>query len=86
MTGDDEVKRTPAADGTAEAREAMDEQEGAGAAPKGALSTETGRTRKGGDLQAYIGRQLRAVYDDVARQPVPDRFLELMKKLESAGH
>ncbi|HEX4765543.1 MAG TPA: NepR family anti-sigma factor [Lichenihabitans sp.] len=33
-----------------------------------------------------MGRQLRAVYDDVARQPVPDRFLELMKKLESAGH
>ena len=34
------------------------------------------------DVQAYIGRQLRAVYDDVAKQPVPDRFLDLMKKLE----
>ncbi len=36
----------------------------------------------GVDVQAYIGRQLRAVYDDVANQPVPDRFLDLMKQLE----
>ena len=34
------------------------------------------------DVQAYIGRQLRAVYDDVVRQPIPDRFLALMKQLE----
>ena len=34
------------------------------------------------DVHAYIGRQLRAVYDDVARQPVPERFLDLMKQLE----
>jgi hypothetical protein len=35
------------------------------------------------DMQAFIGRQLRAVYDDIAKQPVPDRFLELMKQLDS---
>ena len=34
------------------------------------------------DLQGYIGLQLRAVYDDVAKQPIPDRFLELMRQLE----
>jgi hypothetical protein len=34
------------------------------------------------DMQQFIGRQLRAVYDDIAKQPVPDRFLELMKQLE----
>ncbi len=34
------------------------------------------------DVQAYIGRQLRAVYDDVVKQPIPDRFLMLMKQLE----
>ena len=34
------------------------------------------------DVQAYIGRQLRAVYDDVVKQPIPDRFLALMKQLE----
>ncbi len=36
----------------------------------------------GVDVQAYIGRQLRAVYDDVAKQPIPERFLALMKQLE----
>jgi hypothetical protein len=35
------------------------------------------------DMQRFIGRQLRAVYDDVAKQPIPDRFLELMKQLEA---
>ena len=34
------------------------------------------------DVQAYIGRQLRAVYDDVVKQPIPDRFLALMEQLE----
>lgn len=34
------------------------------------------------DVQAYIVRQLRAVYDDVVKQPIPDRFLALMKQLE----
>ena len=34
------------------------------------------------DMQRLIGRQLRAVYDDVAKQPVPDRFLELMEQLD----
>ena len=33
------------------------------------------------DIQSYIGVQLRAVYDDVAQQPIPDRFIELMKRL-----
>ena len=36
----------------------------------------------GADVHAYIGRQLRAVYDDVAKQPVPDRFLDLIRQLE----
>ena len=36
----------------------------------------------GGDLQAHIGRQLRAVYDEVASEAVPDRFLKLLEELE----
>ncbi len=35
------------------------------------------------DMQQFIGRQLRAVFDDVAKQPIPDRFLELMKQLDN---
>lgn len=39
------------------------------------------------DMQQFIGRQLRAVFDDVAKQPIPDRFLELMKQLDTkTGH
>lgn len=35
-------------------------------------------------VQAKIGQQLRAMYDDVVDQGVPDRFAELLKKLDSA--
>jgi hypothetical protein len=34
------------------------------------------------ELQAHIGRQLRAVYDGVVNEPVPDRFLKLLETLE----
>ena len=30
-----------------------------------------------------IGRRLRNYYDEVARQPVPDRFLDLLNQLEA---
>jgi hypothetical protein len=33
-------------------------------------------------LQAQLGRQLRSIYQDVADEPVPDRFIELLKMLE----
>lgn len=33
-------------------------------------------------VQDHIGRQLRAVYDDLLSQPVPDRFLELLEQLD----
>ncbi|WP_018267324.1 MULTISPECIES: NepR family anti-sigma factor [Methylosinus] len=35
------------------------------------------------DLGEQIGEQLRGLYDDVLSQPVPDRFLELLNRLES---
>lgn len=40
---------------------------------------------KGGlnqEIQARIGHQLRAMYDDVVRQGVPDRFADLIKRLD----
>ncbi len=30
-----------------------------------------------------IGRKLRDYYDEVAQQPVPDRFVELLQRLDS---
>ncbi|MBV5271873.1 MAG: hypothetical protein JZU55_20705 [Afipia sp.] len=41
---------------------------------KGGLNTE---------IQSRIGHQLRAMYDDVVRQGVPDRFAELIRQLDS---
>ena len=43
--------------------------------PKGGLNAE---------IQSRIGHQLRAMYDDVVRQGVPDRFAELIRKLDGA--
>jgi hypothetical protein len=33
-------------------------------------------------VQSRIGDQLRAMYDDLMQQPVPDRFRDLLEKLE----
>jgi hypothetical protein len=46
---------------------------GAGSAP----SRSTGR-----ELGDAIGRQLKALFDDVAAEPVPDRLRELLDELE----
>src|SRR6185503_8892598 len=35
----------------------------------------------GRDVQARLGQQLRAMYDDVVNQGVPDRFSELINRL-----
>jgi anti-sigma factor NepR-like protein len=41
--------------------------------------------RLGRDVQAKIGNQLRAIYDDVVKEGVPDRFSELLKRLDEKG-
>lgn len=33
-------------------------------------------------LQDFIGNKLRAVYDEVVSEPVPDRFAELLKAMD----
>ena len=54
-----------------------------GLARQGAsLSKEEGLSP---NLQAHIGRHLRAVFDEVAREPIPDRLLQLLKDLERSG-
>jgi len=37
------------------------------------------------NVQAHSGRHLRAVFDEVAREPIPDRLLQLLKDLERSG-
>ncbi len=36
-------------------------------------------------VQRRIGDQLRAMYDDLMQQPVPDRFADLLSRLEQSG-
>lgn len=36
-------------------------------------------------VQNEIGKHLRAVYDDVINEPVPDRFMELLEQLERSA-
>jgi hypothetical protein len=58
--------------------------------PDPTMSNETvagAKPKSGGldrQIQAKIGQQLRAMYDEVVDQGVPDRFSELLKKLDGA--
>jgi hypothetical protein len=36
-------------------------------------------------IQNEIGKHLRAIYDDVINEPLPDRFMELLEKLERSS-
>jgi hypothetical protein len=36
----------------------------------------------GRDIQTQIGDQLRAVYDDIVKQGIPDRFADLLSELD----
>jgi hypothetical protein len=38
--------------------------------------------RLGSDVKARIGQQLRAMYSDVVNQGVPDRFSEILRRLD----
>jgi Anti-sigma factor NepR len=44
-----------------------------------ALVEEPGLDR---DIQKHIGARLRAMYDELRDQPIPDRFLDLLGKLD----
>jgi len=63
-----------------------DEQAEGKSVTAGALSTtqlpEGNGSTLGSDIQAKIGQHLRAMYDDVVRQGVPDRFMDLLSQLD----
>jgi hypothetical protein len=41
--------------------------------------------RLGRDVQAKIGNQLRAIYDGIVQEGVPDRFVDLLRRLDEKG-
>ncbi len=50
------------------------------------IAKSGGASKPGGlnsEIQSRIGHQLRAMYDDVVRQGVPDRFADLIRKLDT---
>jgi hypothetical protein len=44
-----------------------------------------GKPKLNRDVQARLGQQLRAMYDDVVSQGVPDRFAELIDRIDSGN-
>ena len=53
-------------------------------------NTEQARTAKAKgaldrQVQAHIGRKLKAVYDEVAAEPLPDKLVELLARLDGKG-
>ena len=56
-------------------------------APSAADRPDTPAAAAGGrplapGIQAHLGQQLKAVYAEIANQPVPDRFAQLLDELE----
>jgi Anti-sigma factor NepR len=46
------------------------------------LPTRKHRGRLGRDVQNKLGQQLRTAYDDIVSEGVPDRFNELLRRLD----
>ena len=73
-----------------EGTERMDESEGKDRKSMLSHAYVAAATRKdrrqsgkiGDEVQAHIGDRLKALYDDMLNEPVPDRFLELLTQLE----
>ena len=55
------------------------------AAATGSKKLNSKPAKLGRDVQARLGQQLRAMYDDVVNQGVPDRFNELINRLDGNG-
>ena len=64
----------------------MNEDEPVGAFPTGDRPTRL-RAENGlnDQTQRRIGTHLRALYDSVVQQPIPDRFRDLIARLEDDG-
>ena len=55
---------------------------GAGLPPPNAKLKPSHSSRRLLGLDAEIGSKMRAMYDDLLEQPIPDRFVELLKQID----
>jgi len=51
---------------------------------QGAIDEKRPSAKLSREIQAKLGQQLRAVYDDVVNQGVPDRFAALLDQLDKS--
>ncbi len=64
----------------------MNEDEPAGTFPSGDRPTRVrGENGLNDQTQRRIGNHLRALYDSVVQQPIPDQFRDLIARLEDNG-
>ena len=49
-------------------------------------SNEQGKITDIRARQRAIGRELRRIYDEVAQEPIPEDFLELLRQLDAKGN
>ena len=57
--------------------------DGKAALPDESQPSEQGKITDIRARQRAIGRELRRMYDEVAREPVPEDFLELLRQLDA---
>ena len=57
---------------------------GFGALSPPSAKLNIGRSRRPPALDSEIGRKMRAMYADLLEQPIPDRFVELLKQIDEA--
>jgi hypothetical protein len=53
--------------------------------PPGAAKSFEPPSTLGREIQEKIGDQLRAMHDDIVKQGVPDRFVDLLAKLDKSN-
>jgi hypothetical protein len=85
----DKKPPAPKPEGAAPAPEAAKQEDTEGAMeattdarPEGGEETPSRPKKRAANVKDHIGRQLRALYNEVASQPVPDRFMELLDRLD----
>jgi Anti-sigma factor NepR len=70
----------------------MNERKPLGPKPMESATTNRGKksdtkpAKLSREVQARLGQQLRAMYDDVVNQGVPDRFTELLNRINGNGN
>jgi Anti-sigma factor NepR len=64
----------------------VDDENNNGNTPKDGKKIEKmNQTSAKPEVSDLIGQRLRNYYDEVAKQPVPDRFMDLLSQLEAAS-